>query len=185
MRLDAGDIEELTLVAAKAMVDAAAIGKSLVEIELDPRKRYQLGGVEGAGKMLVVIAGGGSVGTLKAAIKDYFLQASGSRHNQPSRGSRGRALYLAQKKNKPMSSSSSPDDKIELLRMVVGESFHYLILHIWDGRFAAFYKTGFEIDHCTAVANHQIDDDGWPFAFIGDSRETVLQWAIEADRDDD
>jgi hypothetical protein len=56
-----------------------------------------------------------------------------------------------------------------------------MILRIWDGRFAAFYKNGFETEHCTAVAQHQIYDAGWPFAFIGDSCDAVMRWAIKAD----
>jgi hypothetical protein len=83
-----------------------------------------------------------------------------------------------------MATPSTATDKAALLCMVVGESFHYMILRIWDGRFAAFYKSGFETEHCTAVAQHQIYDAGWPFAFIGDSCDAVMQWAIEADSEE-
>lgn len=80
-----------------------------------------------------------------------------------------------------MGASSTETDKAALLRMVVGESIQYLILRIWDDRFAAFYKAGFETDHCIAVAQHQIYDDDWPFAFIGHNYDAVMRWAIESD----
>jgi hypothetical protein len=72
VELNAGDIEELTLIAAKAMIDASKLGKSLIEIDLDPMKRYQLKGVPGAGKILVVFAGGTSIDKLKTAINEAF-----------------------------------------------------------------------------------------------------------------
>lgn len=72
MGLDAGDIEELTLIAVKALLEANKLGKSLVEIELDPMKRYQLKGVSEAGKVLIVFAGGSSIGKLKSAITENF-----------------------------------------------------------------------------------------------------------------
>lgn len=83
-----------------------------------------------------------------------------------------------------MGLSSTTTDKAILLRMVAGESINYLILKIWDGRFAAFYKVGFDTDHCTAVAQHQIYDDDWPFAFIDHNYDAVMQWAIEADSEE-
>jgi hypothetical protein len=72
VELSAGDLEELTLIAAKAMIDAGKLGKSLVEIDLDPMKRYQLKGAPGAGKLLVVITGGESIDKLKTAINQAF-----------------------------------------------------------------------------------------------------------------
>jgi hypothetical protein len=72
MGLDAGDIEELTLIAVKALLEANKLGKSLVEIDLDPMKRYQLKGVPGSGKLLIVFAGGSSIDKLKMAITENF-----------------------------------------------------------------------------------------------------------------
>lgn len=83
-----------------------------------------------------------------------------------------------------MATPSTQTDKAALLSMVVGESLYYMILQIWDGRFAAFYKSGFETEHCTAVAQHQIHGDGWPFAFIGHRCDAVLHWAMAADNED-
>jgi hypothetical protein len=49
-------------------------------------------------------------------------------------------------------------------------------LEIWDGRYAAFWIEGLEIENCTAVYEHvTLEDEGntWPFAFISESREEV------------
>ena len=83
-----------------------------------------------------------------------------------------------------MATPSTQTDKAALLSMVVVESLHYMVLQIWDGRFAAFYKSRFDTEHCTAVAQHQIHADGWPFAFIGHRCDAVMQWAMAADNDD-
>ena len=55
-----------------------------------------------------------------------------------------------------MATPSTQTDKAALLSMVVVESLHYMVLQIWDGRFAAFYKSGFDTEHCTAVAQHGV-----------------------------
>lgn len=75
-----------------------------------------------------------------------------------------------------MSISSEPHHKEAFLRMVCGHSGPYFLLHIWDGRYAAFWAAGFDIEHCIAVAEHMTHEEHgstWPFAFISANKEEV------------
>ena len=61
--------------------------------------------------------------------------------------------------------------------MVICESTSYYLLHIWDGRYAAFWAQGFEGDHCISVAEHDIHEKtGMPFAFLSKNINEVRDY---------
>ncbi len=63
------DVKQLTLLAAKMMLNANKHKKSMAQIEIDPQKIFDLPLKDGAGKILIVIAGGPSVKELEKAIQ--------------------------------------------------------------------------------------------------------------------
>lgn len=75
-----------------------------------------------------------------------------------------------------MSCSSERHHQESLLAMVQKKSTHYLLLKIWDGRYAAFWEQGFEGEHCIAVAEHCIDESGSPFAFTSINFDEVREF---------
>lgn len=75
-----------------------------------------------------------------------------------------------------MQTASEKHHQEALLRLVRGESTHYFLLHIWDGRYAAFWKDRLKTPSCAAVAERFIKSCGWPFAFIGASFEEVRDY---------
>lgn len=78
-----------------------------------------------------------------------------------------------------MAIGSEPHHQQAVLSMVCGQNDWYFLLHIWDGRYAAFWRQGLEIEHGTAVAEHITHEDRgstWPFAFISESREEVERY---------
>lgn len=81
-----------------------------------------------------------------------------------------------------MANESSPQDRAIVLRMVRAEHGPFWwLLELPDGRWAAFWKQGFEIDHCTALAAAEFQGD-WPCAYISDNRDDVESW-IEDERE--
>lgn len=81
-----------------------------------------------------------------------------------------------------MANESSPQDRAIVLRMVRAEHGPFWwLLELPDGRWAAFWKQGFEIDHCTALAAAECQGD-WPCAYISDNRYDVESW-IEDERE--
>ncbi|MNZ43151.1 hypothetical protein D3C78_607480 [compost metagenome] len=82
-----------------------------------------------------------------------------------------------------MANESSQEDRAAVLRMIrAGHGPFYWLLELPDGRWAAFWKQGFEIDHCTALANGEFHGD-WPCAYISDNRYDVESW-IEDEREE-
>ncbi|EIT3284905.1 hypothetical protein L1565_004419 [Salmonella enterica] len=82
--------------------------------------------------------------------------------------------------------SSTPEEQKVLLRMVCGRPTNWvgdipckdwLILNLPDGRFAAFWGQGLEIEHCSAV----VTGDYSACAFIGTTKQDVLKYIREAD----
>ena len=63
------DVKQLTLLAAKLMMNANVYKHSMAEIELDPQKIFKLPGKPGAGKLFIAVAGGPSISVLKTAIE--------------------------------------------------------------------------------------------------------------------
>ena len=72
--------------------------------------------------------------------------------------------------------------KEAVLRMKCGETSSWMLLQIWDGRYAAFWKAGFDGGHCIAAAKHQINDDGWPFAFVSEDKQAVIDFINASER---
>lgn len=76
-----------------------------------------------------------------------------------------------------MAIGSEKKHRDKFLSMVICQSTNYHLLHIWDGRYAAFWSQWFEGDHCIAVAEHCIDDKtGWPFAFLSKDMNEVRDY---------
>ena len=88
-----------------------------------------------------------------------------------------------------MARGSTPAERAAFLRMVVLKTEPFYLLKIWDARYAAFWYAGFYIDHCSAVAAHEIDPEtAWPFAFVHTDKATVLAYIAASERgelDDD
>lgn len=65
------DIKQLAILAAKFMLSAKSKGHSLATIEVDPVKLFSLSGEHkaDAGRIMIAIAGGSSIDTLKTAIQ--------------------------------------------------------------------------------------------------------------------
>lgn len=63
------DVKQLTLLAAKLIVNANVHKHSMAQIELDPQKLFTLPGKPGAGKLFIAVAGGASISVLKTAIE--------------------------------------------------------------------------------------------------------------------
>jgi hypothetical protein len=61
------------------------------------------------------------------------------------------------------------------------ETDFWMLLQIWDGRYAAFWKAGFEGGHCIAVAEHKMND-GWPFAFVNNDKQAVIDFINASER---
>lgn len=84
-----------------------------------------------------------------------------------------------------MARGSTPAEQAAFLRMVVLKTESFYLLKLWDGRYAAFWYAGFQIEHCSAVAAHEIDlETGWPFAFVHTDKATVLAYIAAAERGD-
>lgn len=82
-----------------------------------------------------------------------------------------------------MARGSTPAEQAAFLRMVVSKTESYHLLKIWDGRYAAFWSAGYEIEHCSAVAAHKIDPKtAWPFAFVHTDKATVLAYIAASER---
>lgn len=76
----------------------------------------------------------------------------------------------------PINRDSEPHHKKIFHRMVLKKKGPWYLLHIWDGRYAAFWNQGLGGEHCIAVAEHHTHEDTgstWPFAFISDNRKDV------------
>lgn len=63
-----------------------------------------------------------------------------------------------------------------LRKMVSAKSTHYYLLHIWDGRYAAFWWQGIESELCIAVAEYHLEESGFPFAFISENFNEVREY---------
>ena len=82
-----------------------------------------------------------------------------------------------------MGMESTQQERAEVLRMVRAEHGpHWWLLELPDGRWAAFWKQGFETDNCRAIAAGEFHGN-WPCAYISDNRYDVESW-IEEDRDE-
>jgi hypothetical protein len=81
-----------------------------------------------------------------------------------------------------MGRSSTADEKAKFLKMVVSKTDSFYLLKIWDGRYAAFWYAGFDAEHCSAVAAHEIWETGWPFAFVHKDKKVVLAYIAESER---
>lgn len=82
-----------------------------------------------------------------------------------------------------MARGSTTAEKAAFLSMVVAKTEWYHLLKIWDGRYAAFWSAGYEIEHCSAVAAHEIwQETGWPFAFVHTDKATVLAYIAASER---
>jgi hypothetical protein len=64
------ELKMLTTLAMKLMLEAAARGGSMAEIEIDPRKvmGFSTHHADGAGNIFMAIAGGPSIQKLKSAL---------------------------------------------------------------------------------------------------------------------
>lgn len=64
------ELKTLTMVAMKLMLEAAERGGSMAEIEIDPRKvmGFPTQHADGAGKILIAVAGGPSIQKLQTAL---------------------------------------------------------------------------------------------------------------------
>lgn len=69
---------------------------------------------------------------------------------------------------------STPGEDAELLRMAISDQppIDWVILHLPDGRYAAFWEQGIGGEHTTAV----VEGDYTACAFVSDSLESVKDY---------
>jgi hypothetical protein len=78
-----------------------------------------------------------------------------------------------------MGRSSEKHHQEIFLRMVQKKSTHYSLLKIWDGQYAAFWNQGFKVDHCIAVAEHDVSS----FAFLSTNIDEVREFINGEEKD--
>lgn len=82
-----------------------------------------------------------------------------------------------------MALSSTPEEDAALLRMAVvldQPPIDWIILHLPNGRYAAFWEQGLGMDHTTAVVN----GDYTVCAFVADSLEEVKDYIRQSYREE-
>ena len=67
-------------------------------------------------------------------------------------------------------------ERKNFIKMIKEETIWYFLLKIWDGRYAAFWHAGLNLDHERAVNNHEIDEDGSPFSFVSHNLNEVRNY---------
>jgi len=68
--MDQDELQTLTMLTMKLMLEASQHGRSMAEIEIDPAKVMGVSSkhTEGSGKIFVAVAGGPSIQKLKTAL---------------------------------------------------------------------------------------------------------------------